>query len=153
MKTILAIIRIRSLIDRSPDVRKVVDLLRLRSTNVCVIYPESEALKGMLKIASQVVTYGEIDKSTLIELLKKRGRTWGDKELNEEILKKFGYNSFEELVDEIFEKGELPQFIKPYFRLHPPRGGFKRSTKKYVENKGELGYRGKAINELLLKML
>ncbi len=153
MDNLLAIIRIRSLIDRNPDVRKALYLLRLRRTNVCVIYPETEALKGMLKLSSQVVTYGEIDKSTLIELLKKRGRTWGDKKLNEEILKKFGYPSFEVLADEIFEKKEIPKFIKPYFRLNPPRGGFKKSTKKYLENKGELGYRGKAINELLLRML
>jgi len=150
---LLAIIRIRSLIDRNPDVRKVVDLLRLRRVNVCVLYPDNESIRGMLKIASQVVTYGEIEKETLVELLKKRARTIGDKPVDEMLLKKYGYDNFENLADEILKSGKIPNFIKPFFRLQPPRKGFKYSTKRYVENKGELGYRGRAINDLILRML
>jgi len=153
MPDLIAIVRIRSLIDRHPDVRKTVDLLKLRRINTCVIYPASESLRGMLKLASQVVTYGEIDKATLVELLKKRGRTIGDKPLNEELLKKNGFNSFEELADEIFKTGKIPSFIKPFFRLNPPKGGFKRFTKKMISDKGELGYRGKDINNLIQRML
>lgn len=153
MPSLLAIVRIRSLIDRNPDVRKTVDLLKLRKVNTCVIYPDNESIRGMLKVASQVLTYGEIEKQTLIELLKKRGRISGDRALDEAILKKYGYNSLEELADKIFQEGKIPSFIKPYFKLHPPRGGLKRSIKKYWEQKGELGYRGKAINDLILRML
>ncbi|HLI46505.1 MAG TPA: 50S ribosomal protein L30 [Geobacterales bacterium] len=150
---LLAIVRIRSLIDRNPDVRKVVDLLRLRKNNVCVLYPDSEDIKGMLKIASQVITYGEIDKETLVELLKKRARVRGDKPIDESILKKYGYDSFEALAEEILKTAKIPTFIKPFFRLQPPKKGFKNSTKKFFESHGELGYRGKAINDLILRML
>lgn len=36
--------------------------------------------------------------------------------------------------------------------LHPPRGGYK-STKKSFTNKGDLGNRGEAINDLVKRML
>jgi len=43
--------------------------------------------------------------------------------------------------------------VKPVFRLHPPRGGFKGSIRKPYGAGGELGYRGAAINELIRRML
>jgi large subunit ribosomal protein L30 len=45
------------------------------------------------------------------------------------------------------------KIIKPVFRLHPPKKGFKRSVKKMFNDGGELGYRGPEINELLLRMI
>jgi large subunit ribosomal protein L30 len=38
------------------------------------------------------------------------------------------------------------------YRLHPPRGGFRRTIKR-VRPKGEAGYRGDAINALIERML
>jgi large subunit ribosomal protein L30 len=42
--------------------------------------------------------------------------------------------------------------VKPFFRLHPPKKGYRRSVKRPYNNKGELGYRGEAINELARRM-
>ena len=42
--------------------------------------------------------------------------------------------------------------LKPFFRLHPPRGGL-RSVKKPFTLGGDLGYRGPAINDLIRRML
>lgn len=39
------------------------------------------------------------------------------------------------------------------FRLHPPRHGFRGGIKKSFSSGGNLGYMGKAINELLARML
>jgi large subunit ribosomal protein L30 len=63
--------------------------------------------------------------------------TWG--EISKEALK---------ALEKVKSKGEN---IK-VFRLHPPRGGFKKSIKKPMP-KGELGYRGDKINALVLRML
>lgn len=41
---------------------------------------------------------------------------------------------------------------KVFFRLHPPRGGFKKTT-KLLWPKGILGNQGKEINKLIKKML
>ena len=41
---------------------------------------------------------------------------------------------------------------KPVIRLHPPIGGYEGIKRSYV-NGGALGYRGKDINRLLLRMI
>ena len=42
--------------------------------------------------------------------------------------------------------------VKPLFRLHPPKGGWKSTKKPFVRG-GALGYRGKAINDLVRRMV
>ncbi|MEM0379812.1 MAG: 50S ribosomal protein L30, partial [Desulfurococcaceae archaeon] len=62
----------------------------------------------------------------------------------------------EDLAKAIFEgriKLHKQSYIKPVFRLHPPQGGFKKSIKKPYGDGGELGYRGRDINELIMKMI
>lgn len=63
--------------------------------------------------------------------------TWG--ELSDETLK---------ALEKLPARGEK---VKRY-RLHPPRGGFKNTIKRPIP-KGELGYRGEKINELVMRML
>jgi len=118
----------------------------------------------MLHKVKDWVTWGEINRETLIELLRRRGRIPGNKPLTEEYLReKLGISSFEELADKLL-RGEImlhklkdkrthTWIIKPVFRLHPPRGGFRGSIKKPYGAGGELGYRGEAINELIKRML
>jgi large subunit ribosomal protein L30 len=36
--------------------------------------------------------------------------------------------------------------------MHPPKKGFKRTVKRPYRDRGELGYRGEAINELIKRM-
>jgi large subunit ribosomal protein L30 len=153
MPELLAVIRIRSLIDRRPEVRFTARLLRLTRVNICTLYPKTSSILGMLKVVSEVTTYGEINKDVLIELLKKRGRIKGNKKLTEEILQKYNFATFEELAEHILKTGKIPNFIKPVFRLSPPKKGFKHSTKKFFSQGGELGYRGEKINELILRMI
>lgn len=153
---LLAVIRIRGHPDRSPDERKTLELLRLYKTYHCTLVPDTPSYRGMVKTVEYVTTYGEIDRGTLIELLKRRGRLVGGGPIAEDRLKDLGFNSIEELADGLLEGRvkleELP-CIKPVFRLHPPKGGFKGSVKKHVSEGGELGYRGFAINELLRRMI
>jgi large subunit ribosomal protein L30 len=153
MPELLAVIRIRSLIDRNPKVRFTASLLKLTRVNICTLYPKTPSILGMLKTVSEVTTYGEINKDVLIELLKKRGRIRGNKKITEKILKKYNFGSFEEVAEHILKTGKIPNFIKPVFRLSPPKKGFKKSTKKFFSQEGELGYRGEKINELILRMI
>ncbi|MGC8949630.1 MAG: 50S ribosomal protein L30, partial [Thermoprotei archaeon] len=84
------------------------------------------------------------------------GRKIGNKPLTENDIKNLGFNGFEDLAQALLEgKVKLKdlKMIKPVFRLHPPRKGFKKSVKKMYTDGGELGYRGPKINELLLRMI
>lgn len=169
--TVIAAIRIRGLADVRPDVEHTLRLLRLRRRFTCSIYVLNDSIKGMLKVAEGWLTWGELDRQTLIHLLRTRGRIVGDKPLTDDYVRKYGWSSIEELVDAYMggvvkrlwcRKNEKPKIVngkatcipglKPFFRLHPPKGGFKGSVKKPYGAGGELGYRGKAINELIMRM-
>ena len=151
------IIRIRGEADAPPYVRKTLENLRLHKRFHAVVYPaDLPGIEGMLRRAQAWITWGEVDKETLAELLRVRGRAPGDKPLTSEYIKeKFGVESFEELAEKIIN-GEVKlhkqEHIKPVFRLHPPRGGFRRSVKRPYGSFGEAGYRGSKINELVNRM-
>ncbi|RLG76693.1 MAG: 50S ribosomal protein L30 [Thermoprotei archaeon] len=153
-----AIIRLRGVPDTPYEVQYTLRLLRLVRRFHCVLYPDSPAIRGMLLKVKDWVTWGEIDRDVLIELLKRRGRVVGNKPLTLELFNKLGYSSFEEFADALLSHKVLyhkleDKGVKPVFRLHPPRGGFKGSIKKPYGAGGELGYRGPAINELLRRMI
>lgn len=155
-----AIVRIRGTVDVHPDVRKTLYLLRLRQKYSASLYPaDMPGLKGMLVKVENWATWGEIEVEPLEELLRTRGRIRGDKPLTDDWVKeKLGLDGIRELAEKLMAR-ELQYHklesigIKPFFRLHPPRGGFKGSIKKHFKAGGELGYRGPAINDLIRRML
>ncbi len=162
MSKLYAIIRIRGRVDVPPDVKYTLKLLRLHKKFHLVIYPADQpGLQGMLQKVKDWVTWGEIDYDTLVELLRRRGRTIGNKPLTDEFvneqLSRYGIiGGIHGLAKALIEgkvKLHKLEMIKPVFRLHPPRGGFKKSTKRPYNDGGELGYRGPAINELIRRML
>ncbi|RLE82638.1 MAG: 50S ribosomal protein L30 [Thermoprotei archaeon] len=152
----LAVIRIRGCVGVPEDVEYTLKLLRLHKKFNVVLVDDTPSIRGMLHKVKDYVTWGEIDRDTLTLLLKYRGRVVGGDRLREKHLKKLGFSSFEELADAILE-GHVDlrkePFIKPVFRLHPPKGGFRYSIKKHYGNQGELGYRGSDINNLLKRMI
>lgn len=162
MPDLYAIIRIRGRVDVPPDIKHTLKLLRLHRKFHMVIYPSNlPGIRGMLQKVKDWVTWGEIDYDTLVEVLRKRGRLVGNKPLTDEIvdkyLEKYGIKGGIPALAKALIEGRVMlhklEFIKPVFRLHPPRGGFKKSTKRPYGDGGELGYRGKAINELIKRML
>ena len=155
------VIRVRGTADVHPDIERTLYLLRLRKKYAAALYHESlPGIRNMLRKVESWATYGEISRDTLIRLLKTRGRIIGDKPLTDEwIAANLGlYGGIAELADKLLS-GELhyhrleDRGVKPFFRLHPPRGGFKGSIKRHFKVGGALGYRGPAINDLVLRML
>ncbi|WP_010479049.1 50S ribosomal protein L30 [Thermococcus zilligii] len=154
--TKLALIRLRSGIRAKGEVRDTLAMLRLHRVNHLVIIDDTPSYNGMIQKVKDYITWGEINKETLAELIRKRGRLIGNRPVTDEYVKeKLGIT-----IDEFAEKiinGEmkltdLPN-IKPVFRLHPPRGGLKDSKKRSFKEGGALGYRGEKINELIERML
>jgi len=109
----------------------------------------------MLRRAQSIITWGEVSKETITLLLRKRGRLVGNKKFTDEYAKKIGYDSLDAVAEALYnlevELKDLPG-VKPVFRLHPPRKGFKGSVKKSYSAGGETGYRGEAINDLIRRM-
>jgi large subunit ribosomal protein L30 len=139
-----AVIRIKGSAGLRKDVNDTFSMLRLNRKMHCVVLKESDNVKGMLQKVRNWATYGEIDDKVLRHLIEKRGRKLGDKRLDK--------GEVEEVFKKVKETGKVPKEIKPVFRLTPPSKGFKKSVKQHYP-KGELGYRGEKINELLKRMI
>jgi len=149
------VVRIRGIPDVRYDVRETLKRLRLHKKFHATIVPDTPAYRGMLFKAKDFIAYGPADKDIVKEMLLKRGRIVGNKPLTEDYVKKEFSMSLDELADKL-AKGEVRltdlKNVKPVFRLHPPRGGFKHSIKKLVQAGGELGFRDD-ISDLIQKML
>jgi large subunit ribosomal protein L30 len=152
---VFAAIRIRSSIGLRRDTEDTLKMLRLDAVNNCVLVPATAAYMGMLEKCKDACTWGEINKETLAAMLEKRLRLQGNGRVDEKVLKEAaGFDSFEKFADALMEgKIKLKDFekIKPVFRLTPPSKGFKSVKEHYPA--GDLGYRGKEINELIERMI
>lgn len=153
---VFAVIRVRGNIHVNPDIKKTLQLLRLTRVNHCVLVEENKVSKGMLQVAKDYVTWGEINKDVLTRLIRSRGRLQGDKPLTDEYVKSAtSYESIDKLAEAILNNElqykDIPE-VKPVFRLHPPIQGYE-GIKRSFKNKGALGYRGENINMLLERMM
>jgi large subunit ribosomal protein L30 len=151
-----AVVRIRGHVNVHPKIKKTLSLLNLTRANHCVLVPENKAMKGMLQVAKDYVTWGEVTDETIANLLEKRGKLPGDQPLTEKELQQLSsYNSFKDLAKDLSKDkitlSEIPE-IKPVFRLHPPVKGFE-GVKRSFTNNGALGYRADKINAIINRML
>lgn len=145
MNNMLVIIRIRGLVNVRKEVADTLNMLKLDRKHHCVLLNPNPSINGMLKRAKDYITYGEISDEVLELLIKKRARKIRNLRLNEK--------EAEEIILKIKSGEKIKNLeIKPVFRLTPPSKGFRHSIKQHFP-RGELGYRGEKINELLKRMI
>jgi len=119
----LAVIRIKGQIGLKKGVAETLYRLRLRRKYACVVFENPSAVElGMIKKVKDFVAFGELDDETYKKLVDARGRKDAD--------------------------GKL----KPFFRLHPPRGGIE-TKKHFGVKKGVLGNHKDQIGKLIGRML
>ena len=141
----LAVIRLRSIINAKPALRETLKLLRLNRIHHCILLSETPANIGMLRMANNYVTWGAVSDDVLKALLLKRGRKSGDKRLTGA--------EVDAVLTALKAGKKLKEVgIKPVFRLTPPSGGFYKEKKQAFPN-GELGNRKEKINDLLERMI
>jgi large subunit ribosomal protein L30 len=139
---ILALIRISGQIKIREDMAETLYRLGLRKKYTCVLVQDKPELLGMIEKIRNFIAIGEIDENTLIELIKVRGKKLGTR---------MGKVSDpEKVAKEVLAGKTLEELkIKPFFGLHPPRGGV--DTKHHYP-KGVLGENAE-INKLIMRML
>ncbi|MFX1257578.1 MAG: 50S ribosomal protein L30 [Promethearchaeota archaeon] len=142
--------------------RKILDtlkMLRMHKVNHGVLIWGEKSYLGMLNKCKDYIAYGEIDKKTLVRLLRVRGKIEGNRPLTDDHIKNLTeYENIKEfakaLLNGKIEYREKDVYkLKPVFRLHPPRKGHRGSIKKHYPEGGTLGNVGEYINLLIHKML
>lgn len=152
----LAVIRIRGETGIRPQAAKTAELLRLHRINHMVFIEDNKMNRGMLQVAKDYLTWGEVENDTVELVLKHRAQFKGHEYLDEEELKdSTGYENYKDLAGAL-QEGKLKfkdiSNIVPVVRLNPPKGGYEAIRKPFNQG-GSAGYRGKDINTLILKML
>lgn len=150
----IAAIRVRGTTGVKGEIADTMKMLKLNRINHAVILQENPSYSGMLQKAKDYITWGEIEEDTLAKVISKRGRLPGGDKVTEEYLKEnTSYKSIEDVAKAVSGGERLEDLgIKPVFRLHPPRKGYKNVKNAYNED-GTLGYRGEEIETLIKKML
>ena len=151
-----AVLRLRGKGDLRRQVKDTLRMLHLTRQNHCAIVPQDATYRGMLQLVKDYVTWGKVDPEVLAKLLLKRGRQVGDRPIDDGFVK--AHSKYKSIWDlsQALAKGEATladvKELRPLLRLPPPRKGY-RGIKRGYHDGGDLGYRGKEINELLQRML
>ncbi len=110
----------------------------------------------MLQLVKDHVTWGEVEAEILAKLLLRRGRAVGDVPIDDAFVKT--HSTFKSIWDlsQAIAMGDATlkdvRDLRPVLRLHPAVKGL-RGIKRGFHDGGDLGYRGKAINDLLQRMI
>jgi len=155
--------RIRGINNLSPQVRKILQLLRLRQLHNAVFVKVNKATTNMLRKVEPYITYGYPSRTVVKHLIYKRGFAKINKQRipitnNEQIeqhLGKQGLICIEDLVNEITSVGthfkQASNFLWP-FKLNPPKHGYVAKRHPY-HSRGDWGNREEEINDLIKRML
>ncbi len=138
----ILIIRISGDVDINSNIREALFRLKLRRKYAAVVVKPNDQLLKIVNMLRNHVAFGDIDQDTLSELIIRRGQPIDKK-------KKI---KVEEIVSQLDKKGLSDLGLKPFFRLHPPRGGIE-SKKHFGVGKGVLGDNKTNINALVRRML
>ena len=136
------VVRIRGTVNVPSWADTTLQLLNLNKKFSATIVPEDPSFVGMLKRVKNYVAWCRADTETVKELIEKRARKQGYRQVDSNDLKTLGYKSTDDLASAIAD-GKVAlsklELIKPWFTLAPPRKGFKRKTKRMYQDGGIAG--------------
>ncbi|MBN2330633.1 MAG: uL30 family ribosomal protein [Candidatus Aenigmarchaeota archaeon] len=141
---IYAIVRIRGPANMNKGIRHALRRLMLKKVHACTIARSSPTIRGMLLHAEDYITWGPIEEPVLVKMLEKRGRSKSGARIDAKHAKA--------LASKIIKEGMLGSAdVRPVFGLASPSGGLRSVRLQYP--RGDLGFRGEKMNELLLRMI
>ncbi|HSA73033.1 MAG TPA: 50S ribosomal protein L30 [Nitrososphaeraceae archaeon] len=120
------------------------------------LVPETADYLGMLRKINQWVAWSKADSEIVKTLIEKRGKKKNPKLVSQKESERKGeYQGIDELVNVIVNdkiKFSDQNSIKPWFSLNPPKGGFKKKSKKQFSDGGILG-NNKELLEIVKRMV
>ncbi|KAM9778517.1 60S ribosomal protein L7-like 1 isoform 2-T2 [Syngnathus typhle] len=155
-------VRIRDVKGISPQVMKVIHMLRVRKIFNGTFIKINKTTLDMLKIAEPYVAWGYPNLKSVRELILKRGRTkvgtrpvpLTDNTFIEEHLGKYGIICLEDLIHEVYSVGKafrvVNNFLMP-FKLSVARHAT-RDKAGLLKDLGNPGFRGTDINTIVRRL-
>jgi len=154
MGLILAV-NLRGKINSQSGVRKTLGELKLERKFTATVVTDDAPTVGMLRSCKDFIAWSQVDKDLLSALLEKRGMVSESKRLDAPALSKLGFKTYGDMEAKILSEGNnlsTVSGIRPFFRLSPPRGGFKFPTRRQASERGSLGSNPK-LPDIVRRML
>ena len=129
-------------INSSAPVRKALNELWVSRKFSASVVADDAPTVGMLRLCKDYVAWCPVNEELLSELLKKRGMVSATRTLDAATLKELGYKRHEDLAAKMVKdqtRLSAVNGVLPYFRLAPPKGGFKLSLRRQATERGLLG--------------
>ncbi len=139
---LLLVVNLHGSINSSAPVRKALNELWVAKKFSASVVTDDPPTVGMLRLCKDFVAWCQVDEALLSDLLKKRGMVSGSRPLDQASLKGLGYKKHEDLAAKMVkEQVRLSAVagVLPFFRLAPPKGGFKISLRRQATERGALG--------------
>ena len=134
-------IRISGMVSINRDSQETLYRMRLRRKYAATLIEDTPQNRKMLEGVRNLIAFGDVSKETIREILEKRAEGVEGKKFDvDKVMESIGKKSLSELG------------VKPFFRLHPPRGGIE-SKRHFGIGRGVLGDHKEAINKLVERML
>ncbi|MBM3232454.1 hypothetical protein FJZ21_03720 [Candidatus Pacearchaeota archaeon] len=137
----ILVIRISGMVDVPEEVDAALYNIKLRRKYAAILMHENPENNKLLNKIRSFVAFGKVTNENLVKLISLRAEST-----------KKGKIDAESIVKNLDKKSLSEQGVKPFFRLHPPRGGIE-SKKHFGTGKGILGDNKEHINALLERML
>ena len=138
----LVVVNLHGLTNTPSGPRKTLVELGIGKRFAATVLKDDPATMGALELCKEYVAWSPVDAVLLAALLKERGRVSNARPLDGEALKALGVKDHLELASRMIKDGSRLsslEGVKPFFGLSPPRGGFKRSSRRQFRQGGVLG--------------
>ena len=153
----LLVVNLHGLINVPRGTRETLIQLGIGKRFAAAVVGDDPVSKGSVHLCKDYVAWAPLDSELLTSLLKSRGRVSNSRSLDEEQLKALGFKTYADLAQSIM-KGETSSTLssvkglKPFFGLSPPKGGFKRSSRRQFREGGILG-ENPTLAEIVRRMI
>ena len=152
--SLILVLNLHGKINSSAPVRKALVELKVEKRFSASVVTDDAATVGMLRLCKDYVAWCQADAGLLTSLLEKRGMVSTTGRLDAKALQALGFKDHGSLAEMMLKEGTRlseVEGLRPFFRLSPPRGGFKLSLRRQFSEKGVLGNNPK-LPELIGRM-
>jgi large subunit ribosomal protein L30 len=139
---LLLVVNLHGQINSSDPVRKALNELWVGKKFSASVVTDDAPTLGMLRLCKDFVAWSSVDEGLLGDLLKKRGMVSSTRPLDQASLKQLGFKNHDELAAKMVKDQVRLSAVKgvlPFFRLAPPKGGFRLSLRRQSTEHGLLG--------------
>ncbi|MDE1853039.1 MAG: hypothetical protein KGI38_04730 [Thaumarchaeota archaeon] len=139
---LILVVNLHGQINSSSGVRKALNELWVAKKFSASVVTDDLPTVGILRLCKDYVAWAPVEEGLLTDLLAKRGRVSTARPLDQASLKQLGYKDHKDLASKMLkDQVRLSALagVLPYFRLAPPKGGFRRTLRRQFTEKGLLG--------------